>query len=222
VDHGTRGAPAGGRAALEDGLIYLTGASGHPASLARLGVGFMLQPRNGYLARVQEFPCWAADNGCFSQGDRFSVERWLAWLDRVPRERCLFAVAPDVFPSATGTYERSTPLLPLIRERGFRPAYVAQNDAEQHPLPWDAFDCLFLGATDEWKLGARARDLVREARDREKWVHMGRVNSERRLRYATLIGCDSSDGTFLRFANRQGKDGMRRLAAWFSQLVLPL
>lgn len=30
-------------------------------------------------------------------------------------------------------------------------------------------------------------------------MHMGRVNSERRLRYADAIGCDSADGTYLAF-----------------------
>ena len=34
-----------------------------------------------------------------------------------------------------------------------------------------------------------------EATDRGKWVHMGRVNTRQRLRYATHIGCDSADGT---------------------------
>ena len=38
-----------------------------------------------------------------------------------------------------------------------------------------------------------------EAKARLKWVHMGRVNSLRRLRYASAIGCDSADGTYLRF-----------------------
>jgi hypothetical protein len=51
----------------------------------------------------------------------------------------------------------------------------------------------------EWKLGAAARALTAEAKARGKHVHMGRVNSLRRLRYADAIGCDSADGTFLAF-----------------------
>jgi hypothetical protein len=40
---------------------------------------------------------------------------------------------------------------------------------------------------------------------------MGRVNSERRYRYAYAIGCDTADGTFLTF----GPDtNIRRLRAW--------
>jgi len=49
----------------------------------------------------------------------------------------------------------------------------------------------------DWKLGAAARALVADAKARGKWVHMGRVNSGKRLRYAEAIGCDSCDGTTL-------------------------
>jgi len=49
----------------------------------------------------------------------------------------------------------------------------------------------------EWKLSPAARDLIIEAKRRGKWVHMGRVNSEKRFRYAAALGCDSVDGTYL-------------------------
>lgn len=52
----------------------------------------------------------------------------------------------------------------------------------------------------EWKNGAAARDLAREAKARGKWLHMGRVNGGGRMRYARDIGCGSVDGTFLKFA----------------------
>jgi hypothetical protein len=35
---------------------------------------------------------------------------------------------------------------------------------------------------------------VSEAKARGKWVHMGRVNSFKRMQYADAIGCDSADG----------------------------
>ena len=70
---------------------------------------------------------------------------------------------------------------------------------------------LFIGGTTEWKLGRHARALVREAKQRGKHVHMGRVNSAKRYRYAEAIGCDSADGTFLTF----GPDAnLPRLLAW--------
>lgn len=57
----------------------------------------------------------------------------------------------------------------------------------------------FIGGSTAWKLGPHARRLVADAKRRGKWVHMGRVNSLKRFRYAAAIGCDSCDGTYLRF-----------------------
>lgn len=198
--------------------MYLTGAYRREQApyLVDLGVGVMLQPGSGYASAVEGlgFPAWAADNGCFAQGARFNLEKFYGWLGAVPRSRLLFAVAPDVFPDAAATLERSRPLLKELRALGCRAAFVAQNDAERGLIPWDEFDCLFLGGEDRWKLSSAAMRLTAEAKRRGAWVHMGRVNSRRRLRYAALIGCDSADGTFLRFRNRRGGNGAESMAGW--------
>jgi len=155
---------------------------------------------------------WCADNGCFGKGYP-GDEKWLGWLERNAHEApsCLFATAPDVVGDAAATLERSAPWLPKIRALGYPAALVAQDGLEALEVPWDEFDVLFLGGTTEWKLGPWARELTRQAKDRGKWVHMGRVNSERRYRYANAIGCDSADGTFLVF----GPDkNLPRLKTW--------
>jgi hypothetical protein len=143
---------------------------------------------------------WCADNGCFGKGYP-GDEKWLAWLTKHAHEAatCLFATAPDVVGDAVATLERSAPFLPAIRALGYPAALVAQDGLEDLPVPWDTFDVLFIGGSTEWKLGPEARELVREAKARGKWVHMGRVNSIRRYQYAHSIGCDSADGTYLVF-----------------------
>lgn len=153
---------------------------------------------------------WAADNGCFGKGYP-GDDAWLAWLAGMSPDGCLFAVAPDVVGDAEATWARSAPMLPQIRAIGFPAALVAQNGIENTEVQWDAFDVLFIGGDTEWKLGKQARHLIREAKRRGKWVHMGRVNSARRYRYAEHIGCDSVDGTFLTF----GPDiNLPRLLSW--------
>jgi hypothetical protein len=156
--------------------------------------------------------------------------------------RCLFAAAPDVLGDAAATLARSEPMLPLVRLAGMPAALVAQNGLERLEVPWGEFDCLFLGGSaecapcgwvrpwagrelarcprcarrlTEWKLGAAARELAGEAAGRGKWVHMGRVNSLKRLRYAALIGCDSCDGTFLA---RAPDVNLARLLPWLAQV----
>jgi hypothetical protein len=143
---------------------------------------------------------WCADNGCFGKGYP-GDEKWLAWLGKHAHDTrtCLFATAPDVVGDAAATLQRSAPFLPKIRALGYPAALVAQDGLELLPVPWESFDALFIGGGTDWKLGPHARELIQEAKRRGKWAHMGRVNSERRYRYAYEIGCDSVDGTFLTF-----------------------
>ncbi len=183
-------------------------------------LGFIDTPAQGN--KPVEGVTWCADNGCFS--DKWDEARWWKFLlDNAHRaDTCAFAVAPDVVGDAFATTMRSRPWLAKIRALGYPVAYVAQDGLEKlrgrtddggltFPVPWDSFDVLFIGGTTEWKLGQAAREIVAEAKARGKRVHMGRVNSEKRLRYAAAIGCDSVDGTFLTF----GPDvNLPRLLTW--------
>jgi hypothetical protein len=143
---------------------------------------------------------WCADNGCFGKGYPGDKE-WFGWLQRNAADAptCLFAVAPDVVGDAEATLARSLPWLPRIRSLGYLAALVAQDGLESLEIPWSQFDVLFIGGTTGWKLGKHARQIIAEAKRCGKWVHMGRVNSEKRYRYAHALGCDSADGTFLTF-----------------------
>jgi hypothetical protein len=175
----------------------------------------MLTPMMGN--RLPDGRTWCADTGCFAQPERFDLGRYLDWLAAYAAaiDRCLFATAPDVVGDAAATLARSAPVLPLIREIGYPAALVAQDGLESLAVPWDAFDCLFVGGTTGWKLSEVAYALVAEARRRGKWTHMGRVNSLRRLRAAMVGGYDSADGTFLAF----GPDvNLPRVTAWLDAL----
>lgn len=154
-------------------------------------------PRQGNVAL--EGATWCADNGCFS--DKWVEAEWWTWLQNnaYRADSCAFAVAPDVVADAAATLDRSLPWLPRIRALGYPTAFVIQDGQEDLPMPWDDFDVVFIGGSTGWKLGRHARALVAEAKARGKWVHMGRVNSEKRMRYADAIGCDSVDGTYIAY-----------------------
>jgi hypothetical protein len=173
-------------------------------------LGFIDTPAQGNIRPPDV--TWCADNGCFGTGYPGDAT-WFAWLEDNAHAAgsCLFATAPDVVGDAVATLTRSLPWLPRIRALGYPAALVAQDGLESLETPWDEFDVLFIGGSTGWKLGRHARALVREARLRGKHVHMGRVNSARRWRYAEHIGCDSVDGTYLVF----GPDAnLPRLLAW--------
>lgn len=162
---------------------------------------------------------WAADNGCFSAKGYPGEPKWLAWLKKLLpwQDRCLFAVAPDLFNPDLGndmglaSLERSRPWLPVIRELGYPVALVAQNGLLSDDVPWDEIDVIFLGGTTEWKISADANRLTLAAKAHGKRVHMGRVNSARRWRLAEVFGCDTADGTFIAYGPDINVD---RQAAW--------
>lgn len=215
-----------------DPMIYLSGIIKPyivEASYNRHDIGMLLTPDMGNAPDLA-FLRWAADNGCFTQPHKYTDERFLAWLEKKNTERdggyaefCLFANAPDVVHWVDGrpvgdpvaTLERSAPMLPKIRALGYRASIVAQDGLENCQIPWDDFDALFIGGSDEWKLGPAARNIVAEACRRNKWIHMGRVNSLKRLNYAAAIGCDSADGTFLQ---RMPTENMYRLGRWLDEI----
>lgn len=159
-----------------------------------------------------------ADNGKFGKGWP-GPDAWHVWLgDQVAeygRDRFLFAVAPDVPFDSVGTLAESRPWLAKIRELGIPAAFAAQNGSENGLIPWDELDVLFLGGDTGWKLGEAARGLTALARRRGKPVHMGRVNSHRRLRYAAAIGCDTADGTYLAFGPDQN---LPKLLSWVREV----
>lgn len=165
-------------------------------------VGVMLS-FNANHTRSHGHLVWGADNGCYTQPGKYSDEGFLHWLSKLDRKGCLFAVAPDVVGDAQGTVKRSKPMLPRIRDLGYRAAFVAQDGAVEKDLPWRDFDCLFVGGTDQFKLSQPAAACMREAKRRGKWVHMGRVNSYKRIRLAKFLGADSVDGTHLTYRPTQ-------------------
>jgi hypothetical protein len=225
-------------------MIYLGNASSPAIRQAMLDghFGMLTTPREG--RNPASFPIWAADNGCYGKGYPGDVG-YLNWLVRHKphADRCLWATAPDVVGDAAATLKRSKPLMPIIRAIGYRVAFIAQNGIDLRRVPWEDFDALFIGGAaecrpcryirppgmakiikrcpicsgrfSEWKLGPEAAAAAVEARARGKAVHMGRVNSAKRILYAASLGCATADGTFLTF----GQDtNIERAYVWLDHL----
>jgi len=110
-------------------VIYLSGAVrselvGDP----RLGI--IVNPDMGN--RIPADVPFALDNGVFGawrRGVRHETDNWLRWLDKQPRDNCLFAVAPDIIgaDSCWESFDYSYPFLRRIRDLGFPAALVAQD-----------------------------------------------------------------------------------------------
>ena len=162
---------------------------------------------------------YGVDNQCYT--GRFEPAAYTRILKRIARthgtERALFAAAPDVVGNARATLQLARTWLPLLRRLGFPAALVAQDGLEALAVPWHSLDALFIGGTTAWKLSPAAGNLMAEARDRGKHIHVGRVNSFTRV--DGLPGRpDSIDGTHFRFRpnkylRRWHRQYLRRLQA---------
>lgn len=178
-------------------MIYL---SGHVRAVVAQEphFGFLISPHIGN--RIPAGATWAADTGCYKHPESFNGERYLRWLERkAPRETCLFANAPDLYPDPQETLRRALPVLPRLRNAGWTPGFVAQDGATINDIPWDDIGCLFIGGTPEWKVTYAASSLIQEARRRGKQAHVGKVNEPERLQFAARAGATSVDGTKLAF-----------------------
>jgi hypothetical protein len=197
-------------------VIYFSGIATEDIAAAAQEhpIGIMIQPDNHIHRFRESFPTgWAIDNGCFTKGDAFDLNHFLRYVARLSRKPagCHFVVAPDVVGNAAATLARSLPVMPTIRRMGLPVAFVAQDGLEDMEIPWGEFDALFIGGTTDWKLSPQATWITRMAKAAGKHVHMGRVNSQKRFITAMDMGCDSADGTFLKF----GPDAnIPRLVKW--------
>lgn len=196
-------------------MLYLaTGTDPTVRLLVASGaLGYMVQPGSNLPPAAG---VWAFDNGCVMRdpaggpapvpNPSWSPDWWLgkleAYVDAAPR--CLFAVLPDVVCDHRATLARSLPWVERVRDLGYRTALALQNGAEHDPaIPWDAIDVAFLAGDDPFKLGPPAHALTAQAHAAGRPVHMGRVNSLKRLRLAHYLGCETVDGTYVSYGPRK-------------------
>lgn len=179
-------------------------------------LGRLLSPREySRAAETAVHMPVAADNDCFQGLDR---KAFVAMLNAVAGVPLLFISVPDVVGDHRATARRFARWRDRVAQAG--PVALCAQDGLTAP-PWDEFDCLFIGGTDAFKLGQQAHRLTVEAKERGKWVHMGRVNTQRRMLLAGSWGVDSIDGTSVSKWRRRRLPERLSQAALDRQLGLP-
>lgn len=156
------------------GCLIVPGAKNAAAAIAGLGLPM------------------AADNGAFSGLDVDAFESMLRSYSGIALE---WVVAPDVVADNAATETLWPGWATKIEAAGFRPAFVLQDGATVATVRKIDPPAVFVGGSTDWKLGPEARAIVKWAKGRGLPAHMGRVNTQKRIRYAIEIGCDSADGS---------------------------
>jgi len=141
---------------------------------------------------VKEGRWWGMDNAAFKDG--FKPDRFFAHLVKLEsyKDRCLFVTVPDRVGDAVATLALWAEWAPQIA--GWPLAFVAQDGQEILPFP-DGCDWIFIGGTDDFKLGDGGRICIERALTEGKRVHVGRVNSQKRYWRFEKMGVHSCDGT---------------------------
>lgn len=140
---------------------------------------------------------YAMDNGAwgaYQRGERWAEEPFLAMVDELG-EGADFIVLPDIVVGGRRSLDRSAawaPRLSLVApillpvQDGMTPDDVRGFARENIGL--------FVGGSTEWKLGTLPM-WARFAKEHDLWLHVGRVNTMRRIRVCQMAGATSFDGT---------------------------
>jgi hypothetical protein len=203
-------------ARLQSSRMRLLVTTGHPdmSRFAHPALGRLIQPRHTSSIEATDAAgiAWAADNDCFQGLDAIAWDKMLTRIKGL--DGCLWATVPDKVADAVETARMFERWAPALERRGIPVALVAQDGLEELPewlwRTWHRIDALFIGGSTEWKLGPAARALTREAQERGKWVHVGRVNTLRRLDYCRdVLAADSVDGSkWAKFKDTYLADGL--------------
>lgn len=179
-------------------IVLVSGATAtHRRFWDHPSFGHLVTPRSGNSLRAMNGKPWAADNDCFQGWDRTRELNFSKMLGRICKdgklETCKFITMPDAVGDHKTTRERFEAWQPIVASCKLPVALVAQDGIDD--VPWDRVDAVFVGGSTEFKLSADVDELVAESKRRGKWVHIGRVNTFRRVRHFHEIGVDSIDGT---------------------------
>jgi hypothetical protein len=132
---------------------------------------------------------YGLDNGCFKTFERAA---WMRLVEQAHTDRPIFVCLPDVVADAQRTAELFDVFAADLSE--LPRALVLQDGIEHVRIPWDSLAAVFVGGSDAFKISPIALRAARTAKMLGKWVHVGRVNTAKRV--ANWVGlADSIDGS---------------------------
>lgn len=157
-------------------------------------VGFIIGPKNLKKQVLRSWMPFALDNDayiCWSTKRPWDEKEWIKMLDhvRLTRMKPMWCIVPDVVADRTATLENWKRYAPVIRSYKWPLAFAAQDGMTPDDVPTDA-DVVFIGGTTKWKwrhIGDFAKNFKR--------VHVGRVNTLRRLLICEEHNVESCDGS---------------------------
>ena len=184
-------------------MNYYVGKIGYPQYLQVQqkipNVGLLMQPP-GERRPTNPYAC---DNGVYAQfvkGVEWNVDMHNLWVsmivninDKLPPE---WVLLPDAVGNWPRTVELAKAYTPFVKLYGYKTAIALQDGCDFDEVLQFNPDWVFVGGTTEWK-----EQIIHSACEffhaRGIKVHVGRVNTVRRVKLCMSAGVDSVDGTTL-------------------------
>lgn len=147
---------------------------------------------------LNETKWWCLDNSVFT--GKFEESKWLTFQEKLLpwKDKCFFVTVPDVVGDFKSTLKQYKHYRKMVKN--YPVALVSQDGIKdfKNKIPWDDLDFIFVGGTNEHKLGYEGKWISELAKEKGKGLHIGRVNSKKRM--DLFWYADSWDGTKLSFA----------------------
>jgi hypothetical protein len=161
---------------------------------------------------------YALDNGawgCFQRNEPWDSGRFRACVEAVGADAD-WIVLPDVVAGGLSSLALSLSWLAELAGRVLLPVQDGMSPADIRPHVGGRVG-IFVGGTTSWKLATLNR-WGQLARETGAWLHVGRVNTARRIGQCGDVGAHSFDGTSVtRFANTASLlDDARRRSTLFT------
>lgn len=149
------------------------------------------------VLRTEGMP-YAIDNGAwsaFQQGRKFDEDAFMRAIELLG-EGADWIVLPDIVAGGLASLDYSLRWLERLRGMPTKLLIAVQDGMEIEDVRSFFNPCvgIFVGGTTEWKI-ATAGAWGSVARRRNCYLHVGRVNSVRRIHLCAAAGANSADGT---------------------------
>lgn len=173
-----------------------TGTRRNLAGMRANGWGLLLTPDRPEL--LPGFTEIAIDNGAwgaFQRKEEWVPDKFCKLVNQYGR-RAKWVVAPDIVCGGVESLARSLEWLPWLSERCTQVLIAVQDGmSAEHLVPHVSKSVgLFVGGSSDWKEETLPM-WGKLARESGCYLHVGRVNSARRIRLCAMSGADSVDGT---------------------------
>lgn len=153
-------------------------------------LGYLVTPFSHTKLDEVKNKVYAIDNGAFAGLDEKKFMKIVNNYKNNKKE--IFIAVPDIVGDHKATLKMFYNWRNILND--YNLGFVAQDGMTKNDIPKEA-QAIFIGGSTEFKLGKIAYEIIQTAKEKGLWVHMGRVNSLKRIKYAYESKVDSIDGT---------------------------